>query len=336
MNKEIQNDEKVFVNRVISILAEQKTVQLDSVRNVLDLVLNDYDVKLRECSLAIIDTDSRTRIIQNFLVAKKVEGRADSSLRQYNYQLVQFFGIIDKKVDEVTTNDIRFYLAKRQIDNSGISKVTLNNERRILNSFFSWCQAENYIVKNPMAAVGMIKQPKRIKKAFSEIEMEKLREACKTNRDKAMIEVLYSTGVRCHELVRIRLEDIDGDQISVIGKGDKERFVYLNAKSIVAIKKYLETRNNEGEYLFENQKKPFGKMSKGNVERVIREIGDAAGVKNTHPHRFRRTAATLALNRGMPIEQVQQMLGHENIGTTTLYARSELENVKASHRKYVV
>lgn len=324
-----------ITDKVINLLTTIEIIHLEDVKNALNYVLNDFEIRHKENSLVVANPDLKILAIQNFFIAKKVEGLADSSLNYYSLQLRRFFEVISKDLKEITTNDIRYYLAKRQIDCPKLSKVTLNNERRVLNTFFGWCQSEDYVVKNPMSAIGMIKQPKRIKAAFSEIEMEKLRDACRNLRDKAMIEVLYSTGVRCQELVNIKIDDIDGDQISVIGKGDKERVVYLNAKAQVALKRYLDSRNDGSPYLFVSFRKPTA-LTKGRVESAIRELGEIAGVKNTHPHRFRRTAATLALNRGMPIEQVQQMLGHESIGTTTLYARSSEQNVKASHRKYVV
>lgn len=331
----MENNHEI-TEKILLLLSNKGIIKQEEVRNAVDYVLNDYEFKRKEYKLAIADSDLKIKAIKNFFIAKKVEGLADSSLKYYQLQLKKFFEIIVKGLEEITTNDIRYYLAKRQIDCPKLSKVTLNNERRVLNSFFNWCQAEEYIIKNPMSAIGMIKQPKRIKTAFSEVEMEKLRDACKSQRDKAMIEILYSTGVRCQELINIKLCDIDGDQISVIGKGDKERIVYLNAKAQVALKRYLDSRNDNNDHLFVGYKKPFSVLTKGRVESIVRELGETAGVKNAHPHRFRRTAATLALNRGMPIEQVQQMLGHESIGTTTLYARSSEQNVKASHRKYVV
>lgn len=325
-----------ITDEVVLLLSNLKTISCDDVKSALDYVLNDYEIKKKEKMLAVADNDLKITAIKNFFIAKKVEGLADSSLNYYSLQLKRFFSIICKDLDKVSTNDIRYYLAKRQIEHKNLSKVTLNNERHVLNSFFSWCQAEEYILKNPMLPINVIKQPKRIKKSFSEVEMERMRDACKTLRDRAIVEVLYSTGVRCQELINMKITDIDGDQISVIGKGDKERVVFLNARAQVALKRYLEIRNDDSCYLFVGYKKPFSPLSKSRIETFIRELGHNAGVEKAHPHRFRRTAATLALNRGMPIEQVQQMLGHESIGTTTLYARSNEQNVKTSHRKYVV
>ena len=196
-----------ITDRVVNLLASIEVIHLDDVKNSLNYVLNDFEVKHKENSLAIANPDLKVKAIQNFFIAKKVEGLADSSLSYYSLQLRRFFEVVTKDLMDITTNDIRYYLAKRQIDCPKLSKVTLNNERRVLNTFFGWCQAEEYVVKNPMSAIGMIKQPKRIKAAFSEIEMEKLRDACRNLRDKAMIEVLYSTGVRCQELVNIKIDE---------------------------------------------------------------------------------------------------------------------------------
>ncbi|MED9968573.1 MAG: tyrosine-type recombinase/integrase [Ruminococcus sp.] len=332
----MKNYKSIIANQISLILNNQKEINLETIQNALNCVLDEYEIKKKEKALALIDNNTRILAIKNFFIAKKVEGLADSTLKYYALQINRFFKINCKNLEEITTNDVRYYLAKRQLEFPNLSKITLNNERHVLNSFFSWCQSEDYIDKNPMAAIKSIKVPKRIKHSFSETEMELLRESCKTLREKAMVEVFYSTGVRCQELVDMKISDISGDQISVIGKGDKERIVYLNAKAELAVKKYLDSRKDKNIFLFVSYKKPFSQLTKGRVEQIIRDLGSLAGVSKAHPHRFRRTAATLALNRGMPMEQVQLMLGHESIGTTTLYARSNEQNVKASHKKYVI
>ena len=238
------------------------------------------------------------------------------------------------KLEEIGADQIRYYLAVRSTRDK-LSKVSQDNELRILKSFFSWCAGEDYMQKNPTQNIKAIKKEKRIKKAFSETELELIREKAKSKRDRAIVEVLYSTGVRVSELCGMNISDIANDEIIVFGKGEKERTVYLNARAKIAISEYLKTRTDNESALFlgEKTKKRLGK---GSIERMIKELGKSAGVPNCHPHRFRRTAGTIALNRGMPLEQVQQMLGHEDIATTTIYARSEEKNVKASHGKYVV
>ncbi len=216
-----------------------------------------------------------------------------------------------------------------------MSKTSQDNELRVLKSFFKWCSGEEYISRNPTENIKAIKKEKRIKRPFSETELELIREKAGNKRDRAIVEVLYSTGVRLSELCGMDINDITNDEIVVFGKGEKERTVYLNARARIAISEYLKTRTDDETALFigRTTKK---RLNKGGVEHMIRELGKNAGVPNCHPHRFRRTAGTIALNRGMPIEQVQQMLGHEDIATTTIYARSEERNVKASHGKYVV
>lgn len=332
----MENIETQVVNKIIGLLNCFESENIDKVENALHYVLRDYDLKPHTNELANVNQDLKTKALQMFFISKKVEGLSDNSLKYYGFVLQRFFDMITVELDKITTNDIRFYVARRQIDKPDISKVTLNNERRVLNSFFSWCQAEDYILKNPMAAIKQIKTPKLVKKAFTELEMEKLRDACKDLRERAMIEVLYSTGVRCAELAGMKLTDINGDEVLVLGKGNKERIVYLNARALMSLQKLEEAKKFESDYLFCSQKSPYNKLSKGSIEKIIREIGQRAKVPNVHPHRFRRTAATLALNRGMPLEQVSQMLGHSSIETTTIYARSTTENVKESHKKFVV
>lgn len=329
------NVETEVINRIMQLLGGVSSESIDIIENALHVVLRDYDISEKSTALALVNQDTTTKSIQMFFISKKVEGLSDKSLTYYGYVLRKFFEIIKINLEDISTNDVRYYLAKRQMDNPDISKVTLNNERRVLRSYFSWCQAEDYISKNPMVAIKQIKTPKLVKKAFTELEMEKMREACESHRERAIIEVLYSTGVRCAELSGIKLSDINGDEILVLGKGNKERIVYLNARALVAVQKLIEERDYESEYLFCSER-GHRQLKNSSIQSIVKSIGKRAGVTNVHPHRFRRTAATHALNRGMPIEQVSRMLGHASIETTTIYARSTTENVKESHKKFVV
>ena len=331
----MENVETEVINRIMQLLGGVSSESIDIIENALHVVLRDYDISEKSTALALVNQDTTTKSIQMFFISKKVEGLSDKSLTYYGYVLRKFFEIIKINLEDISTNDVRYYLAKRQMDNPDISKVTLNNERRVLRSYFSWCQAEDYISKNPMVAIKQIKTPKLVKKAFTEMEMEKMREACESHRERAIIEVLYSTGVRCAELSGIKLSDINGDEILVLGKGNKERIVYLNARALVAVKKLIEDRDYESEYLFCSER-GHRQLKNSSIQSIVKSIGKRAGVTNVHPHRFRRTAATHALNRGMPIEQVSRMLGHASIETTTIYARSTTENVKESHKKFVV
>ena len=233
----MENVETEVINRIMQLLGGVSSESIDIIENALHVVLRDYDISEKTTALALMNQDTTTKSIQMFFISKKVEGLSDKSLTYYGYVLRKFFEIIKINLEDISTNDVRYYLAKRQMDNPDISKVTLNNERRVLRSYFSWCQAEDYISKNPMVAIKQIKTPKLVKKAFTELEMEKMREACESHRERAIIEVLYSTGVRCAELSGIKLSDINGDEILVLGKGNKERIVYLNARALVAVQK---------------------------------------------------------------------------------------------------
>lgn len=303
--------------------------------DALRIILNDYDITKKSREIMIPDEDVWKKAIQMFIVTKKVEGCTDNTIKYYISVLKTFYRVIDCPLKEVTADRIRYYLAIRSSKDK-ISKVSQDNELRVIKSFFKWCTGEEYVVKNPALNIKSIKKEKRIKKPFSETEMELLRRKVTNLRDRAILETLYSTGCRVSELCGMNREDVNGDEIIVFGKGEKERMVYLNAKAILSLNEYLATRKDNNPALFVQTRNPHDRLSKSGVEVIVRNLGESAGVKNTHPHRFRRTAATDALNRGMPLEQVSKMLGHEDLETTTLYARSEEENVKASHRKYVV
>ena len=322
-----------FIKTVLSKLNVEQDL-IDDIKNALCVALNDYEVVKKSKELAISDSDTSTKAIQMFFVSKKIKGCTDKTLNYYSLVLRCFFEQVGCDLSTINADVIRYYLAQRSIKDK-VSKTTQNNELRVLRSFFNWAAAEEYIVKNPITSVESIREEKRIKKAFTEYELERIRKSCKTLRDRALVEVLFSTGARVSEVAGMNRSDVAGDEIIVFGKGEKERVTYLNAKSRFALDEYLDSRDDKNEALFVSLKKPHTRMSSGAIEVRIREIGKHAGVKKCHPHRFRRTAATLALNRGMPLDQVSKMLGHEKIETTTIYARSDIENVKASHKKYV-
>ena len=318
------------VDEIISRLALRGGITEDNLR----IVLHDYDISKRSTSLTVSSADNRQKAIQMFVVAKKVEGCTERTIQYYIGTLRRFFNEMDCQLGEIGTDQVRYYLAVRSTRDK-LSKVSQDNELRVLKSFFKWCTGEDYMSRNPTANMKAIKKEKRIKKPFTEKELELIRRAAKTKRDAAIIEVLYSTGMRVSELCGMNRQDIDRDEATVFDKGEKERIVYLNARAMIALEEYLKERTDSSEALFIGERYKE-RIQKSTVERRIREIGERAGISECHPHRFRRTAATIALNRGMPLEQVQKMLGHEDIGTTTIYARSEQRNVKESHRKYVV
>lgn len=315
-------------------IVKRLSMRNDFSENAIRIVLNDYDISQKSTEITLANNDKRQKAIQMFIVTKRVEGCTEGTIRYYMGTLKRFFGEINYCLDEIGADHIRYYLAIRA-ERDHLSKISQDNELRVLKSFFRWCSGEDYIQKNPAGNIKAVKKAKRVKKPFSEVELELLREKAKNKRDKAIIEVLYSTGVRVSELCGMNRSAIQDDEIIVFGKGEKERIVYLNARAKIAIAEYLETRTDNNNALFIGIKTKK-RLGKGGVERMIKDLGDNAGIAECHPHRFRRTAGTMALNRGMPIEQVQQMLGHEDIKTTTIYARSEQRNVKASHEKYVV
>ena len=311
--------------------------QTETAKDVLRIVLSDYEIISKRTELAVSEDNAKAKAIQMFFVSKKIEGCTNQTISYYSTILRKFFSEINMELDKITADQVRYYIAKLSLN--GLSKCSQDNELRVLKSFFKWAFGEGYISKIPTLNIKTIKQEKRIKKSFTELQIEQMRKVLNNKgslRDIAIFETLNSTGVRVSELNRMNINDIQDDEITVFGKGEKERIVYLNTKSKLAIQDYLKSRNDNEEALFISSKSPYTRLSKGAIETMIRNLGKEAGVDKAHPHRFRRTSATFALNRGMPIEQDQQMLGHENISTTTIYARSEKENVKASHRKYVV
>lgn len=306
----------------------------DIPENSVRIILNDYDISPKCTEIVLANDDKRQKAIQMFIVTKKVEGCTENTIHYYMGTLRRFFNEINQRMEEITADQIRYYLAVRSTRDK-LSKTSQDNELRVLKSFFKWCSGEEYIKRNPTENIKAVKKEKRIKRPFTETELELIREKAENKRDRAMVEVLYSTGVRVSELCGMNTKDIENDEIIVFGKGEKERTVYLNARAKIAVSEYLAGRTDSDPALFVG-KRTGKRLNKGGVEKIIRDIGKKAGIPNCHPHRFRRTAGTIALNRGMPLEQVQQMLGHEDIATTTIYARSEERNVKASHGKYVV
>jgi site-specific recombinase XerD len=335
----MSNKETLTQSILNSLLENFDDSQLRIIENSLYLYLGDYDLiqKNMETQLTT-DISPDAKAYKMFFVAKKIEGLSEKSLKYYSIILRQFFGTISKPLATITTDDIRYYFATRQ----NVSLVTITNERRVLLSFFSWLTNEEYVPKNPVLKIKNIKQPKVLKKPFSQTEIEELRDACENLRDRAIVEVLLSTGMRCNELCNANIQDVDfsNGEITVTGKGNKQRVCYLNAPAKKRLKDYLESRNDKYTALFtalsDNGKRiKDNRIMNGGVLAITHNIGASANVKNTHPHRFRRTAATMALQRGMPVEQVRVMLGHEKIDTTMRYAITADETVKHAHSRYM-
>lgn len=326
----------MFINNIVlkMNLEPEDSVKL---KNFLHIELHNYSlVEIEDTELVVYEESINEEALRMFFVAKSVQGCTKRTLNYYRLILRQFFDFMnDKPVNQVTTNDIRYFFAVKK-ERDGNKDSEINNKRRVLSSFFAWLYEEEYVQKNPMVKIKQIRVEKRVKKPFKDVELERLRYGAADDiRLTALLEVLLSTGCRISEISGMNRKDLEGDEIIVYGKGKKERTVYLNAKAKLALERYLATREDENTAMFVSSDKPHSRLLVSRMGQEIRQLGQACGVNDTHPHKFRRTAATMALNRGMPIEQVQMMLGHESIETTTLYAISAQETVKASHKKYV-
>ena len=279
---------------------------------------------------------SNDEFLKMFLDAKRIEGCSDRTIKYYRVTIEHLLKNVVSPIRKITTEMMRAYLVDYQkINNCG--KTTVDNIRRNISSFFSWLEEEDYILKSPMRRIHKIKTQKTVKNIISDEEIEKLRDNCKNIRDTAMIDLLYSTGIRVGELVKLNIEDIDFSEREcvVFGKGDKERRVYFDAKSKIHLKNYIESRKDNNPALFVTLNAPYDRLKISGVEIRIRELGRMLNLEKVHPHKFRRTMATRAIDKGMPIEQVQKILGHSQIDTTMQYAIVNQNNVKASHRKYI-
>ena len=271
-----------------------------------------------------------------FLTAKKIEGCSERTIKYYRMTTNHLLGYLKEPIRKVTTETMRQYLVDYQkINNCG--KTTVDNIRRNISSFFSWLEEEDYILKSPMRRIHKIKTKKTVKNIISDEEIERLRDSCDNIRDTAMVDLLYSTGIRVGELVRLNREDINFSEREcvVFGKGDKERRVYFDAKAKIHLEEYLQSRTDTNPALFVTLDQPYDRLKISGVEIRLRQLGRKLKIEKIHPHKFRRTMATRAIDKGMPIEQVQKILGHSQIDTTMRYAIVNQNNVKASHRKYI-
>lgn len=274
--------------------------------------------------------------LEMFIAAKKIEGCSDRTVEYYKVTVEHLLKCIDTPIRRITTDEIRSYLAKYQ-EKSGCSKTTVDNIRRNISSFFSWLEEEDYILKSPMKRIHKIKTVQPVKETISDELIERLRDACLCKRDLAMVDLLYSTGIRVGELVRLNVDDISFEEREcvVFGKGDKERKVYFDAKAKLHLQDYLKERNDDNPALFVTLDAPHQRLKISGVEIRIRRLGRSVNAEKIHPHKFRRTMATRAIDKGMPIEQVQKILGHSQIDTTMQYAMVNQSNVKNAHRKYI-
>lgn len=274
--------------------------------------------------------------VKIFLAAKRVEGCSEKTVRYYDSTIRNVLSAIGKDINQVTTDDLRMYLDEYQ-KRSGASKVTIDNIRRILSSFFSWLEDEDYIVKSPVRRIHKVKSCKTVKETYSDEALEIMRDSAESIRDLAIIDMLVSTGIRVGELVKLNRGDIDFEnrECVVLGKGNKQRKVYFDARTKIHLQRYLQSRTDDNEALFVSLQRPYNRLLISGVEIRLRELGKKLDIHKVHPHKFRRTLATMAIDKGMPIEQVQQLLGHQSVDTTLQYAMVNQANVKLSHKRFI-
>jgi site-specific recombinase XerD len=309
--------------------------QMRQLQEVLSISLGDKQVtQLTEFTSSIEATNDE--LMGRFLSAKRVEGCSEKTLKYYRVTLQRFLASTIQHLTQVTTDDLRTYLGQyQQLNQCG--KTNMDNIRRILSSFFGWLEDEDYILKSPVRRIRKVKSAQTVKETYSDEALEQLRDACTSLRDLAMLDMFASTGMRVGELVRLNIEDVDFEnrEVVVLGKGDKERPVYFDARTKIHLRNYLASRTDSNPALFVSLHKPYKRLQVSGVEIRLRGLGAYLGLTKVHPHKFRRTLATRAIDKGMPIEQVQCLLGHAKIDTTMQYAQVNQNNVKTSHRRYI-
>ncbi len=305
---------------------------LKEIKPVLEKAL----IKIEVLELEEGSPDTNEQALSLFIDAKRIEGCSERTLKYYQITLKHFFKSMTKHYLIVETEDIRKYLSDYK-QKTNASKVTIDNVRRVISSLFTWLEAENYITKSPTRRIHKVKTGKVVKETYSDEMMERIRQNTSNIRDLCIIDFLYSTGVRVGELIRINKTDLnlEARECVVLGKGNKQRKVYFDARTKLEIQQYLDLRKDENEALFVRLQSPHLRLQISGVEIALRKIGSKVGISRVHPHKFRRTVATKAIDKGMPIEQVQKMLGHAKIDTTLEYAMVDESNVKISHKKYL-
>lgn len=324
----------IIINEIeLAMLPSLSSEQVRQLRKVLQFIFRNVCVTAKENNSTGNDND---KLLDSFLAAKKVEGCAAGSISYYRSTVANCLEKLQKGVQHITTDDLRGYLNDYQTS-SGVSKVTIDNIRRILSSFFSWLEEENHIVKSPVRRIHKVKVGKTVKETYTDESLELMRDHCDNPRDLALIDLLSSTGMRVGELVKLNRDDIDfhNRECIVTGKGDKQRKVYFDARTKIHLQKYLCSRTDSNEALFVSLLSPYDRLQISGVEIRLRQIGKELSIPKVHPHKFRRTLATMAIDKGMPIEQVQHLLGHQSMDTTLQYAMVNQNNVKLSHQKFL-
>ena len=324
--------QNLITDVVQEMLPYLNNAQMEKLQEALVYTLFKYEVTKSEKEKEL----SEQNLVELFLAAKRIEGCSEKSLKYYESTIMALLGDLKKDVKYIVTDDIRTYLTEYQARKQS-SRVTIDNIRRILSSFFSWLEDEDYILKSPVRRIHKVKTGTNIKETYSDEALEVMRDSCTEIRDLAMIDMLASTGMRVGEMVLLNREDINFNEREcvVFGKGDKERIVYFDARTKIHLQNYLQNRTDDNPALFVSLQAPYNRMKIGGIEVRLRKLGNRLGLAKVHPHKFRRTLATMAIDKGMPIEQLQQLLGHKRIDTTLQYAMVKQSNVKIAHRKYI-
>lgn len=328
---------ELFVNKVIDLTKEfLDNNQRTKLKEILTEICLNYQIERLEQNQREEIQHNNEELLNKFISSKEIEGCSTRTLNYYKDNIIKMLEKINLPIEEITTEILRDYLADYK-NSSKAGMVTIDNIRRTLSSFFAWLENEDYIVKIPVRRIHKVKTTKRVKETLTDENLEKLRDTCSNVRDLAILELLISTGMRVGELTRLNISDMDFQERSciVLGKGNTEREVYFSAKSKMYIEKYLETRTDDNEALFVSLIKSYNRLGISGIEIIIRNLGKEANINKVHPHKFRRTMATMAIDKGMPVEQVQKLLGHIKIDTTMEYAMVSQNNVKNSHRKYI-
>lgn len=328
-------------NVILSILKEMEmslsSYQLDKLKQILRYKLDEFDLFIRNNETEKNEYNQKNiELIEIFISSKEVEGCSKRTIKYYKEIIERFVTQENKNIELISTDDIRNYLAEYK-EFTRCSNVTIDNIRRVFSSFFSWLEDEDYILKSPARRIHKVKNPIVVKDTLTDENIEKLCDECTNIRNLAIIEMLTSTGVRVGEIVNLNIDDINFEERSciVLGKGNKQREVYFDARTKIHLLQYLKNRKDENEALFVSNNKPYQRLSISGIELIVRKIGKKADLIRVYPHKFRRTLATMAIDKGMPVEQVQKLLGHVKIETTMHYAMVNQNNVKLSHRKYI-
>ena len=311
--------------------------QIDKLKQSLIINFEKYEINIRTDEMRLVEENEiNHRLINSFISSKKVEGCSERTTKYYEETIIKFIDDSNKFIKNIDTDDIRNYLSQYK-EESNCGSTTIDNIRRILSSFFSWLEDEDYIVKSPVRRIHKVKTAQLVKDTLSDENIEHLRDNCENIRDLSLIELFISTGMRVGELVRLNRDDIDyqNRECIVTGKGDKQRKVYFDARTKIHLQKYVNSRTDTNDALFVSLLAPNNRLEISGVEIRLRRLGRELNIPKVHPHKFRRTLATMAIDKGMPIEQVQHLLGHQSLDTTLQYAMVNQNNVKLSHHKFI-